>query len=116
MRVDLRQVNLLQADLSQVRHFAIESGRILMRGDADDDEWDRSSYGDDEEDDYGDDLEEEPTRDCPYCGFEMLEVCIQCPSCGQYLSQEDSYERRHPLWIVAAAVLCLVAVLFWLIV
>lgn len=85
-----------------------------MRGDADDDEWDSSSYGDD--DDYGDDQEEEPTRDCPYCGFEMLEVCIQCPSCGQYLSKEEFYERSQPRWVILAAILCLVAIFFWLMV
>ena len=81
---------------------------------ADDDEWDATPYDEDESDDYGDDPEEEPTRDCPYCGFEMLEVCIQCPSCGQYLSKEDIHERSQPLWVILAAVLCLIGVFFWL--
>lgn len=81
---------------------------------ADDDEWDDSSYGDNDREDFGDDSEEEPTRDCPYCGFEMLEICIQCPSCGQYLSQEDVREHSQPRWVVLGAVLCLVAIAFWL--
>ena len=85
-----------------------------MRGDADEDEWDESSYEDDEGDDYGDDTGGEPTRDCPYCGFEMLEICLQCPSCGQYLSKEDVHSRSQPLWVTLTAILCVIAIAFWL--
>lgn len=82
-----------------------------MRYDKDDDEsWDEPGF--DEDDD--DDLESEPTRDCPYCGREMLEICVQCPSCGQYLSQEDGARSRQPRWVILGAVLCLGTLLFWM--
>ena len=83
-----------------------------MRDDVD--EWDDPSCGDEDTDDYGDDAVDEPTRDCPYCGVEMLEICVQCPSCGQYLSQEDSHVRSQPLWVYLTAILCLAAILFWM--
>ena len=88
-----------------------------MRGYADDDEWDDSLYEDDDAEDYGDDGDDqdtEPTRDCPYCGFEMLEICLQCPSCGQYLSKEDVHSRSQPIWVILVAILCLISIAFWL--
>jgi predicted nucleic acid-binding Zn ribbon protein len=78
-----------------------------------DDDWEDSSYGDDDSEDYANDAAEEPTRYCPYCGFEMLEICVQCPSCGQYLSKEDVHDRSQPLWVWLTAILCLAAILFW---
>jgi hypothetical protein len=74
----------------------------------DDDDWD-----DRDSDDDTDDLETEPTIDCPYCGHEMLEVCIQCPSCEMFLSGEDLGREKRPLWITLASILSLVAVMTW---
>ena len=66
-------------------------------------------------DDTGDyDSELEPTRDCPSCGVEMLEICVQCPSCGQWLSREDSHSTSQPRWVIIAALICLATLLFLL--
>lgn len=69
-----------------------------------DDEWD-----DDDLEDYGDDEEEEPTILCPYCRAEIWEEAIQCPECGEYVSQEDRQARYEwrPRWIICTAVILL---------
>ncbi len=82
-----------------------------MRYDDDEEEsWDDPGFDEDADEDS--DLE--PTRDCPYCGREMLEICVQCPSCGQYLSQEDGGRNGQPRWIFFSALLCLGVLVFWL--
>ena len=55
-----------------------------------------------------DDLDE-----CPYCRRSIYDDAVQCPYCGNYLSREDAPSRR-PWWIVVCAVLCLIAVLWWI--
>lgn len=78
-----------------------------------------------EDDEFGDsddwndsesaeDFDTEPVINCPYCGTEMLEICPQCPACGQYLSNEDQHSQSHPRWILLTAILCLTLVAFWL--
>ena len=74
----------------------------------DDDEWEARSLDDDE-----DGVDTEPTIDCPYCGEEMLEDCVQCPSCGMFLSKEDLGPEKHPWWITLAIILSLLAVATW---
>ena len=75
---------------------------------------DDNDYWDDRgPDDDADDLETEPTIDCPYCGREMLEVCVQCPACGMFLSKEDLGRGKHPRWITLAIILSLAAVTTW---
>lgn len=74
----------------------------------DDDDWDDPALDDDAED-----LETEPTIDCPHCGQEMLEVCLQCPSCGMYLSKEDLGREKHPWWFTLAIILSLAGVTSW---
>lgn len=76
----------------------------------DEEEWDDH----DVDEDFDDDSETEPTRDCPCCGFEMLEICVQCPSCGHYPSREDSQRSSQPRWIILGAILCLGVLLFWI--
>ena len=66
----------------------------------DDDEWE------DEPDDDGDD-----TNPCPYCKKDVYEGAEQCPSCGNYLSEEDA--RSAPTWIIVGGLICLVIVIFW---
>ena len=82
-----------------------------MRPDDDDEDWDESCS----EETGDDDPDLEPTRDCPYCGFEMLEICDRCPSCGQYPSKEDTqHEQGQPRWVILAGFLCLAIMLFWI--
>ena len=43
----------------------------------------------------------------------IYDDAVQCPHCGNYLSQEDSPSGR-PWWIIVCAVLCLIAALWWI--
>jgi hypothetical protein len=79
-------------------------------------------YNDEEADDWEEDdadlshdhdSDEEPTVPCPYCRREILEDVSQCPSCDRFLSAEDHAAPRKPLWIIATALACLAAVLWW---
>jgi hypothetical protein len=36
-----------------------------------------------------------------------------CPHCKSYISDEDA-PRRHPWWLVAGVVVCLLIVLLWI--
>ena len=69
---------------------------------------------DDDDDDFDD---PEPDDDglvpCPYCGEEMLEDSPRCPSCGQYLSDEDAPSEKEPPWILITAGILLLIVLSW---
>lgn len=76
--------------------------------DQDDEDWDDPAL-----DDAPDDSETEPTIDCPYCGREMLEVCLQCPSCGMYISKEDLGREKRPWWITLAIILTLAGMMSW---
>jgi predicted nucleic acid-binding Zn ribbon protein len=81
----------------------------------------RDSYEDEEDDfddpenpdesDMDDDDEDGPALvACPRCGAEISEDAERCPRCGSYLSQEDARPRK-PVWMVAAAVALIAAVL-----
>ncbi len=70
-----------------------------------DDEF-NDSYDDDDFDEY-DDLQDEPTQECPYCGCEVLEVLLQCPKCGNYFSKEDVAQTGPKTWIKIVILLCL---------
>jgi hypothetical protein len=61
-----------------------------------------------------DDDEGEAAVPCPYCGKEMYEDSPRCPHCGQYISDEDAPPRRAPWWIIVGVVLCLCAVVVWI--
>lgn len=50
---------------------------------------------------------------CPCCGQEMYEDAVRCPHCGSYPSTEDTPARRSP-WLIAGALICLAAVLGWI--
>ena len=87
-----------------------------FRNSADDDDTDDDyDYDDYDYDDDGssDDGDEEPTVPCPFCGLEMLEDSPRCPSCGQYISAEDSPGPTKPLWVIATAIVCLGIALWW---
>lgn len=79
--------------------------------DRDDD--DEDGDWDDDEFDSEDESDEEPTVPCPYCRREIPEDSPYCPSCDRYLSAEDHARRRQPLWIIATALVCLAAALWW---
>jgi endogenous inhibitor of DNA gyrase (YacG/DUF329 family) len=59
-------------------------------------------------DDPGDDDVAE-TVPCPYCRRPVYESADRCPSCGNYVSRDDA-PSRHPRWIVAGVILCLVVI------
>ncbi len=57
--------------------------------------------------------EDDDTDECPYCRRSIYDDAVQCPHCGNYLSREDAPGRRT-WWFVVCAVLCLLAVLWWI--
>ncbi len=69
-----------------------------------------------EEDDWDDENrdDDEPTVDCPYCQKPIPEDTPHCPYCGNYISDEDAPSQKKPLWIIVAAILCLMVVAMWL--
>lgn len=71
----------------------------------------------DEDDDPAypeEDEDEDTTAPCPYCQSLIHEDAEWCPSCGKYLSREDSPYRK-PWWLLAGVVVCLVLILGWVI-
>jgi hypothetical protein len=52
---------------------------------------------------------------CPYCREEILEDSPRCPSCGRYISEEDTPPRQKPLWLLATIAICLIMALMWLV-
>jgi DNA-directed RNA polymerase subunit RPC12/RpoP len=72
---------------------------------------------DDPEDDWDDDEPVDEDDDglapCPYCGREILEDSVRCPSCGSYISREDAPDRRKPWWILVGVIAGLYAVYRW---
>jgi predicted nucleic acid-binding Zn ribbon protein len=61
------------------------------------------------------DDEDSPTVPCPYCGREIYEDSPRCPHCGQYISEEDAAPSRASWWIILGVVLCLCAVVVWIV-
>ena len=78
------------------------------RADDEDDDWDPEDDAD-----SGDDSDDEPTVPCPYCRREILEDVPQCPYCERFISAEDHAGQKKPLWIIATALVCLAAALWW---
>jgi hypothetical protein len=58
--------------------------------------------------------EDDSTIPCPYCGREIYEDSPQCPHCGQYISAEDAPPSRPQWWIIVGVVLCLCAIVVWI--
>ncbi len=86
----------------------------------DSDDWDAGCDSHDcggDSNDWGDDgADDDSTVPCPYCGQEMYEDSPRCPHCGQYISAEDAPPRRAPWWILLGVVLCLCAVVVWIVI
>lgn len=74
----------------------------------------KSGYNEDgdDEDDFGDEGEAE-TIPCPYCRKPIFEESERCPSCGNYITEEDPGGSRHSWWIIAGVILCLAVALMW---
>jgi len=63
-----------------------------------------------DEDGWG---EEEATVPCPHCGREIHEDSQRCPSCENYVTEEDAPSGRKPWWLVAGVLACLYVVYRW---
>ncbi len=81
-----------------------------QRVDDDWDEYDHDGEGFDSSEDDDDD-----TVPCPYCHRPIHEDSQRCPSCENYISEEDAPSKTKPWWIVAGALLCLFIVLMWIV-
>jgi hypothetical protein len=73
----------------------------------DDDGWD------DDEAEFDEDSDDEPTVPCPYCRREMLEDSPQCPFCKRFISAEDHTRPRQPAWVILTALACLAMAIWW---
>ena len=73
-----------------------------------DDDWEE------EEADYGEDSDDEPTVPCPYCRREILEDSPRCPHCERYISKEDHAQPNKPLWVILTALICLGIAIWWI--
>ena len=60
------------------------------------------------------DDDEEPTRLCSNCGFEMLEIVYQCPRCGEIPSREFQKSSSQPRWVIFTALMLLGVLLWWM--
>jgi hypothetical protein len=75
-----------------------------MRHDLEDREWP-------EPDDHDDD--DDLTESCPFCDEPVYDDAERCPSCGNYLSREDS-PRSRPTWVIVGFLLCFAVALLWI--
>jgi hypothetical protein len=65
------------------------------------------------DDDWNDESDDDCTMPCPYCGQSIHEDLLRCPHCENYLSEEDLPRKSKPLWLILAAIACLLAALTW---
>jgi len=65
----------------------------------------------DMDEDDGEELAE--TAPCPYCKEPLYEQAERCPHCGRYIAQNEGRGRKA-IWILIAAIACLVAVFMWM--
>jgi predicted nucleic acid-binding Zn ribbon protein len=56
------------------------------------------------------------TMPCPYCGAAIHEESKHCDRCKNYLPEEDQPGKLRPLWLIIAAIVCVLAVLTWIII
>lgn len=68
----------------------------------------------DDTDSSDDDSSDEPTIPCPWCRRAIFEDSPRCPYCERYLSEEDRSRPSRPAWVIATALVCLAAALWWI--
>jgi predicted nucleic acid-binding Zn ribbon protein len=66
------------------------------------------------DDDWNDDSDDDDTMPCPYCGRVIHEDSVRCPYCENYISEEDMPQKPKPLWLILAAIVCLLVALMWI--
>lgn len=76
----------------------------------DDDDLDERDDPDASDQDSDDDAS--ATVSCPNCGQDVYEDADRCPYCNEYITAASSGGR--PTWLIIAAILALLGVLFWL--
>ncbi len=55
------------------------------------------------------------TTPCPYCGEAIHEESDHCARCKNYLSEEDQPGKMKPLWLIIAAIVCVLVAATWII-
>lgn len=70
------------------------------------------SDDDDDEPRYDDDGDDDPTMPCPYCGADLYDDAVRCPTCERYLSDEERTATDQKSWVVATALILLAAILW----
>jgi predicted nucleic acid-binding Zn ribbon protein len=80
----------------------------MPRPNSTNDDWD------DDSDDWEEDSDDDSLMPCPYCDRPIHNESVRCPHCGNYLSEEDAPRKPKPLWLILAALACLLAVLTWI--
>lgn len=68
------------------------------------------------EESFDADDDEEPTKLCSNCGFEMLEIIHQCPRCGEFSSREFQQHSTQPRWVIFTALMLLGIILWWILI
>jgi predicted nucleic acid-binding Zn ribbon protein len=79
------------------------------------DEFDEDDYDPDDPETYPQGLYDDDgpaTIPCPHCSEDILEDSERCPSCGTYLSKEDTpTQSRSGLWMVLTILAFLAALM-----
>ncbi len=76
----------------------------------DDDDLDETEDPDESDQEPDDDAS--VTVPCPNCGQDVYEDADRCPYCAKHITPNASAGR--PTWLIIAAILALLGVLFWL--
>lgn len=89
------------------------TGRSTLMGDWKEEDDDLDEAEDPDESDQDSDEDPSATIPCPNCGHDVFEDADRCPHCGEYITPAASSAR--PMWLIIAAILALLALLFWLV-
>ena len=89
----------------------------MARHTMDDDDWEEDWSNSDDDELFDQESDEDgPTITCPFCGNEVYEDSPRCPSCENYLSQEEQPSPSKPWWFLIGVGLGLLVFLRWLLV
>ena len=84
--------------------------------DTDDLDPDDREYPDAADMDPDDGIEIVDTHPCPHCGKTLYDEASICPQCGNFITYQsaENAPRRTPWWMIIAALICLLIILwFW---